>query len=120
MLRFKGTELHAVLAEAGINGCRVVLVKGHGVYLMSEVGESKPEGGRKRIAYATGCNPNVDAFDLWWGRARDEFGGDDFAEYLDIVDPVLASLHDTAGSLVVEATPTHLSLAAEIAPTGQS
>jgi Protein of unknown function (DUF3085) len=69
MLRFTGTELHAVLAEAGINGCRLILVKDHGVYLMSEIGESKPDGGgRKRVAYATGCNPSVDDFDTWWNR----------------------------------------------------
>ncbi|MGC9743045.1 DUF3085 domain-containing protein [Pseudomonas sp. P1B16] len=109
MLRFTGTELHAVLAEAGINGCRLVLVKEHGVYLMSEIGESKPDGGgRKRVAHATGWNPNVDDFDTWCNRACDEFGGDDFAEYFDIDDPVLASLRGTAGSLVVEATSTHL------------
>lgn len=44
MLRFTGSELHAVLAEAGINGCKVMLVKDHGVYLMAEIGESKPDG----------------------------------------------------------------------------
>ncbi|MBA6104607.1 MULTISPECIES: DUF3085 domain-containing protein [Pseudomonas] len=121
MLRFTGTELHAVLAEAGINGCRVILVKDHGVYLMSEVGESKADGGgRKRVAYATGCNPAVDDFDAWWNRAHDEFGGDDFAEYFDINDPVLASLRGTAGSLVVEATSTHLYLAAEVDPAGKA
>lgn len=121
MLRFTGTELHAVLAEAGINGCRVILVKDHGVYLMSEIGESKPDGnGRKRVAYATGCNPEVDEFDAWWNRARDEFGGDDFAEYFDIDDPVLASLRGTARSLVIEATSTHLYIAAEVALTGKS
>ena len=121
MLRFTGTELHAVLAEAGINGCRVILVKDHGVYLMSEVGESKPDGGgRKRVAYATGCNPAVDDFDTWWSRARDEFGGDDFAEYFDVDDPVLASLRGTAGSLVVEATSTHLYLAAEVDRAGKA
>ncbi|MFG0359869.1 DUF3085 domain-containing protein [Pseudomonas sp. zbq_11] len=121
MLRFTGTELHAVLAEAGINGCRLILVKDHGVYLMSEIGESKPDGGgRKRVAYATGCNPNVDDFDTWWNRAHEEFGGDDFAEYFEIDDPVLASLRGTAGSLVVEATSTHLYLAAEVDPAGKS
>ncbi|WP_444756762.1 DUF3085 domain-containing protein [Pseudomonas sp. A014] len=121
MLRFTGIELHVVLAEAGINGCRVILAKDHGVYLMSEVGENKPDGGgRKRVAYAIGCNPDVDDFDSWWNRARDEFGGDDFAEYFDIDDPVLASLRGTAGSLVVEATSTHLYLAAEVNPERKS
>ena len=121
MLRFTGSELQTVLAEAGINGCRVLLVKDHGVYLMSEIGENKPDGGgRKCVAYATGCDPNVDDFDVWWNRAQDELGGDDFAEYFDIDDPVLASLRGTAGSLVVEATSTDLYLAAEVAPTAKS
>ncbi|MCY1436993.1 hypothetical protein D9M71_531380 [compost metagenome] len=121
MLHFTGSALHAVLAEAGINGCRVMLVKDHGVYLMSEIGENKPDGGgRKSVAYATGCNPDVDDFDSWWNRALDEFGGDDFAEYFDIDDPVLASLRGTAESLVVDATSTHLYLAAEVDSTGKS
>lgn len=120
MLRFTGNELHAVLIEAAVIGCRVVLVKDRGVYLMSEIGESKPDGNsRKRVAYAIGCNPDVDDFDTWWNRARDEFGGDDFAEYFDLDDPVLASLRGTAGSLVVEATSTHLYIAAEVALPGK-
>ncbi|PYG97743.1 hypothetical protein CVV67_25315 [Arthrobacter stackebrandtii] len=105
MLRFTGTELHAVLTEAAVIGCRVILVKDHGVYLMSEFGESKPDG---------------DDFDAWWNRARSEFGGDDFAEYFDLDDPVLESLRGTSGSLVVEATSTHLYIAAEIALSGKS
>lgn len=121
MLRFTGTELHAVLTEAALIGCRVILVKDHGVYLMSEFGESKPDGGsRKHIAYAMGCNPDIDDFDAWWNRARSEFGGDDFAEYFDLDDPVLESLRGTNGSLVVEATSTHLYIAAEIALSGKS
>lgn len=121
MLHFTGSALHAVLVEAGINRCRVMLVKDHGVYLMSEIGENKPNGGgRQHVVYAVGCDPNVDDFDSWWNRAQVELGGDDFAEYFDIDDPVLASLYGTAGSLVVEATSTHLYLAAEVGPTTKS
>lgn len=121
MLRFTGSELHAVLTEAGILGCRVILVKDHGVYLMSELGENKPDSsGRKYVAYATGCNPDVDDFDSWWNRARDEFGGDDFAEYFDLRDPVFIALRGTTGSLIVEATATHLTLTAELDPAKPS
>ncbi|WP_160108282.1 DUF3085 domain-containing protein [Pseudomonas izuensis] len=121
MLRFSGSALHAVLAEAGINRCRLILVKDHGVYLTSEIGENKPDGsGRQHVVYAAGCDPNVDDFDSWWNRAQDELGGDDFAEYFDNDDPVLASLRGTTGSLVVEATSTHLYLAAEVGPTTKS
>lgn len=65
MLRFTGSALHAVLAEAGTNGCRLILVKDHGVYLMSEIGENKPDGGgRQHVVYAAGCDPYVDDFDF--------------------------------------------------------
>lgn len=121
MLRFTGPELHAVLTEAGTHRCRVILVKDHGVYLMSEVGENNPDGGgRKYVAFAVGCNPHVDDFDAWWNRAREEFGGDDFAEYFDLNDPVMTALRGTTGSLVVEATASHLYLTAEPDPTRES
>ena len=58
-VRFKGTELRPVLAEAAANQCRVILVKDQGVYFMAEHGESRPDGRRKTIAYAVGCNPDV-------------------------------------------------------------
>jgi hypothetical protein len=63
VLRFKGTELRPVLSEAKANGCRVILVKDHGVYRMSEIGEKTTEGSHKLLAYAVGCNPDVDDFD---------------------------------------------------------
>lgn len=83
-VRFKGTQLRPVLAEAAANQCRVILVKDQGVYFMAERGESRPDGRRKTMAYAVGCNPDVDAFDDWWELARAEFGGDDFGEFFDL------------------------------------
>src|SRR3546814_3248859 len=64
-VRFKGTELRPVLAEAVANQCRVILVKDQGVYFLAECGERRPDGRQKAIAYAAGCNPDVDAFDYW-------------------------------------------------------
>ena len=64
-VRFKGAALRPVLAEAAANQCRVILVKDQGVYFMAERGERQPDGRRKTIAYAVGCNPHVDAFDDW-------------------------------------------------------
>ena len=64
-VRFKGTELRPVLAEAVANQCRVILVKDQGVYFLAERGERRPDGRQKTIAYAAGCNPDVDAFDDW-------------------------------------------------------
>lgn len=111
-VRFKGTDLKPVLAEAVVNQCRVVLAKDHGVYFLSERGERRPDGRQKTIAYAVGCNPDVDAFDDWWELARAEFGGDDFAEYLDPQDRVFTLIQHDGNDLEVSATETHLSLQA--------
>ena len=58
-VRFKGTELRPVLAEAVANQCRVILVKDQGVYFLAERGERRPDGRQKTIAYAAGCNPRT-------------------------------------------------------------
>jgi len=113
---FKGTELRPVLAEAVANQCRVILVKDQGVYFLAERGERRPDGRQKLIAYAVGCNPDVDPFDDWWELARIEFGGDDFGEYLDPQEGVFARILHSEDDLDVSATATHLSLQA-VAPT---
>ncbi|AKU48486.1 DUF3085 domain-containing protein [Xanthomonas arboricola] len=87
-LRFKGSDLRPVLTEAIANQCRVILVKDQGVYFLAEHGERRPGGRVKLLAYAVGCNPDTDPFDNWWELARDELGGDDFAEYFDPKDGV--------------------------------
>ncbi len=110
MLRFKGTDLRPVLLEAQANRCRVILVKDHGVYFMSEKGECDPEGGRKLLAYAVGCNPDVDSFEQWWNLARDELGGDDFGEYFDIDGPPFARVLESNDDLIIRATETALYL----------
>jgi len=115
-VRFKGTELRPVLAEAVVNQCRVVLAKDQGVYFLAERGERRPDGRQKLIAYAVGCNPDVDAFDDWWELSRAEFGGDDFGEFFDPHDGVVALILHSANDLEMSATGTHLSLQAA-APT---
>jgi hypothetical protein len=111
-VRFKGTELRPVLAEAVANQCRVILVKDQGVYFLAERGERRPDGRQKTIAYAVGCNPDVDAFDDWWELARAEFGGDDFGEFFDPQEGVFAHILHSEDDLDVSATATHLSLQA--------
>lgn len=54
-LRFKGTDLRPVLAEAVANQCRVVLAKDQGAYFLAERGERRPDGRQKLIAYAVGA-----------------------------------------------------------------
>ena len=110
MLQFAGIELRAVLSEALANDCRIILVKDHGVYLMSEVGETTPNGSRKVLVYATGCNPDLDEFEQWWNVAISELGGDDFSEYLDVSDGLLTELLETGDDLIIRATDTHLYL----------
>ncbi|SDC40642.1 Protein of unknown function [Paracidovorax valerianellae] len=109
-LRFRGTDLRPVLAEAIAQKCRVILVKDQGVYWLAERGERRPDGHQKLIAYAVGCNPDVDPFDHWWERARAELGGDDFGEYLDPSQGVLARILASEDDLELSATSTHLSL----------
>ena len=109
-VRFKGTELRPVLAEAAANQCRVILVKDQGVYFMAERGERQPDGRRKTIAYAVGCNPHVDAFDDWWELTRAEFGGDDFGEFFDLQERVFTRILHSEDDLEVSATATHLSM----------
>ncbi|WP_438811847.1 DUF3085 domain-containing protein [Pseudomonas pergaminensis] len=110
MLQFAGVELRAVLSEALANDCRIILVKDHGVYLMSEVGETTPNGSRKVLVYAIGCNPDLDEFEQWWNVAISELGGDDFSEYLDVNDDLLTELLETGDDLIIHATDTHLYL----------
>lgn len=109
-LRFKGTDLRPVLAEAVANQCRVVLAKDQGAYFLAERGERHPDGRQKLIAYAVGCNPDVDPFDDWWELARSELGGDDFGEFFDPQEGVFARLLHSEDDLELSATETHLSL----------
>lgn len=108
-LRFKGSDLRPVLAEAVANQCRVMLVKDQGVYFMAERGE-RLDNRRKLLAYAVGCNPDTDPFDTWWNRADDELGGDDFAEYFDPTEPIFSNILNSQDDLLVLADPDTLTL----------
>jgi len=115
-VRFKGTELRPVLAEAVANQCRLILVKDQGVYFLAERGERRLDGRQKTIAYAAGCNPDVDAFDDWWELERAAFGGDDFGEFFDPQEGVFVLMLNGDSDLEVSPTATQLSLRA-VAPT---
>jgi hypothetical protein len=113
MLIFKQADLLPVLTEAASHKCKLILVKDHGVYFISEKGEmiADPEG-RKHIAYAQGCNPNVDQFDDWWERGISEMGGDDCAEYFDISDGVFQRVLAGGHELHVKASQTSIEFVA--------
>lgn len=110
MLRFTAADLRPVLHEARERQCSVLLVKDHGVYFMAELGEANPSGHRRHVAYALECNPHKDAFDAWYDRAHDEFGGDDFAEHFDANDTLFSRVIDDGYDLTIRATANHLLL----------
>ena len=107
---FKNSDLRPVLAEAIANHCHVILVKDQGVYWLAEQGERLPDRRQKLIAYAVGCNPDIDAFDDWWALANNELGGDDFGENFDPQMGVLKHILVSQDDLLVTATQTHLTL----------
>lgn len=110
MLIFKNADLRPVISEATANKCPLLLVKDQGVYFMASIGKRTPEGRQKLLAYALGCNPDVDDFDAWWDLARTELGGDDFGENFDVQDGVFQRILTSDDDLRLSATTTHLSI----------
>ncbi|AZF53224.1 hypothetical protein C4J85_2739 [Pseudomonas sp. R4-34-07] len=109
-LFFKGSDLKPVLVEAIANQCCIILVKDQGVYWLAERGERQADGRQKVIAYAVGCNPDIDAFDDWWALARNELGGDDFREYFDPQWGAFTRILNGKDDLELTATATRLML----------
>src|SRR3546814_17328253 len=107
-LRFKGSDLRPVLAEAVANQCRVVLAKDQGVYFLAEQGARRPDGRVKLLAYAVGCNQDTDPFNDRWELAHAELGGDDFGEFFDQKEGVFARILHGTDDLILYATTTHL------------
>ncbi|MGF6875831.1 DUF3085 domain-containing protein [Paraburkholderia sp. MM5477-R1] len=102
MIHLIAADLRPVICEARKQQCRIVLVKDHGVYMLAERGEID-NGRRSIIAWAVECNPDTVPFDDWWERARAEFGGDDFVEYLDCNDAVFDLVIVAGFDLQIEA-----------------
>ncbi|MBU9363487.1 DUF3085 domain-containing protein [Burkholderia multivorans] len=110
MICFNASDLRPVLIEARTRACAVVLVKDQGVYMLSEKSDAPANGQPRLIAYAVGCNPESVPFDEWWHRSHAEFGGDDFAEYLDQNDAVFDRVIDDGWNLEIQADAKHLYL----------
>jgi len=83
-LIFKADKLIPVIHEARANKSRILLVKDHGVYMMSAVGQKDESGSHVHLAYADGCNPNVD--EEFYDNACDIMGGDDSCQELEYDD----------------------------------
>jgi len=68
----------------------LLMVGDHGVYIMT--GGANPKGKKTGevqgwpVAYAEGCNPDVDAFDDWWALKGATWGGDDGCIHWDSSD----------------------------------
>ncbi|MBU9477991.1 DUF3085 domain-containing protein [Burkholderia multivorans] len=110
MIRFTASDLRPVLVEARTHACHLVLVNDQGVYMMTDKTNASDDGLPRLIAYATGCNPETVPFDDWWERARTEFGGDDFVEYLDPDAAVFDRVIDDEWDLKIRTDASHLYL----------
>lgn len=77
-------------------------VKDQGVYLMAGTQKGgKPE----TVIYARGYDPEKDDFDDWWDKARRNYGGDDFAETVELSAELVADvLNDKVTKLKVTVT----------------
>ncbi|WP_425127427.1 DUF3085 domain-containing protein [Burkholderia gladioli] len=113
MLRFKNADLRPVLTEALANRCKVLLVKDHGVYFMSERDKRVDHGQPRQLAYAIGCNPETTPFDEWYALAHHEVGGDDMAKCFDpSTDEVFQRIFHSKDDLTVSITPNSMTLRA--------
>ncbi|EAA7988079.1 DUF3085 domain-containing protein [Salmonella enterica] len=100
MLKFSAKDLKPVLQEARKNHCGVVLVKDHGVYIMSEIGALTSRG--RKVAYAKGCHPDKD--EARWETARAEVGGDDFGESIDLTESMINRILNEGKPLYITAS----------------
>jgi len=92
MLKFKaGPKLKQLVEHAakgptwkGSDKPSLFLVHDQGVYLMSASTEDNPEkkGTKQKVLYAEGLDPSKNQY--CWEDAREEVGGDDFGENIDL------------------------------------
>lgn len=95
-------------------GMALYLVGDRGVYLMSSgmpmlQNPDAPEG-HHFVAYAEGCNPDVDDFDTWWENKRDLFGGDDASSPLEWVENIDGLIKAGVETIRIKITPASLEL----------
>lgn len=63
----------------------MVLVKDHGVYIISEIGEQTPRD--RKVVYTEGCH--LDKDEAWWETAREEVGDDGFGETINLTQSMM-------------------------------
>lgn len=97
-------------------GPALMLVGDRGVYLMSNgiphlQAEDKTDN-HSVVAYAEGCNPETDEFDVWYENKRDLFGGDDGADPLtgEWLDKMATMIEAGKSEIQIKITPATLEL----------
>lgn len=103
MLVFKAEDLIPVINEARKNKSNICLGKDQGVYMFSWTCDRDEKNSPKHMAYAQGCNPNIDDFDDWWELSREELGGDDFGMNLNAHNQIFSGVLEHNFDLTVKA-----------------
>ncbi|EBL8291887.1 hypothetical protein DLP14_14640 [Salmonella enterica] len=85
---FKAETLIPVIQEAIKNKCFVLLVKDHGLYMMSEKGMTDKTGRHLILSYAEGFNPDLTGSNNWYYELRDICGGSDFCEKISVPNEI--------------------------------
>lgn len=117
MLKFNAKNLLSVVAEIQQYGADMLLVKDHGIYVLSSEGEIKDK--RRTVAYAEGYDPEnfSDGGELH-DACVDAVGGDDFSESLPLTDDVLTALAKGKHDLLIVVTETQIRI--DLAPVGRA
>lgn len=117
MLKFKAKNILSVVKLIKKNNAKLVLVKDHGIYVMSSV-EKVKDGGKRTVVYAEGYDPDIFADG---GELHDAcvaaVGGDDFAETLPLTPVVMTALLEGQHDLQIQVTKTQILL--DLAPVGK-
>ena len=99
----------SIYSTEDAEGPRMWLVGDHGVYLMSN-GDPilQVDGGDSAVAYAIGINPRLNEF--WWDAKQSVYGGDDGADELDMLEPIMDQIRQGAQMIRFELTDTSIIL----------
>ena len=99
----------SIYSTEDAEGPRLWLVGDHGVYLMSN-GDPilQVDGGDSAVAYAIGINPRLNEF--WWDAKQSVYGGDDGADELDMLEPIMDQIRQGAQMIRFELTDTSIIL----------
>lgn len=117
MLKFNAKNLLPVVAEIQQYGADMLLVKDHGIYVLSSEGEIKDK--RRTVAYAEGYDPaNFSDGGELHDACVDAVGGDDFSESLPLTDDVLTALAKGKHELLIVVTETQIRI--DLAPVGRA